>query len=61
MLQTVALDKQTRLDQYKSMKKKMTEEEIDDFFDEVAKLDKVWAYVMETVSVLLRTMSVTCS
>ena len=35
----------------------MTEEEIEDFFDEVAKLDKVWSYIMETNSVFLRTMS----
>ena len=39
------------------MKKKMTEEEVEDFFENVAKIDKCWNYTMEIAGVLLRSMS----
>ena len=34
----------------------MTEEEIDDFWDEIERIDKILSYVMEISGVLLRTM-----
>ena len=35
----------------------MTEEEIDDFWDEIERIDKILSYVSEIIGVLLRTMS----
>jgi hypothetical protein len=53
----VQLDKENRFSQYEAIKKKMTEEEEEEFLYNVEKIDKCWLYTMEIASVLLKNMS----
>ena len=43
--------------QFETYKKKMTEEEQEDFEENVQKIDKCWTYAMEISGVLLRNMT----
>jgi len=61
ILETVHLDKSERLTQFQQMKRKMTEEDIEDFFEDVERIDKIGSYIMEITGVCLRTMSATTS
>ena len=58
---TVQEDKKERLSQFESKLKKMTEEDIEEFFEDVERIDKVFAYVMEITGVCLRTVPQVCS
>ena len=53
---TVQEDKKERLSQFESKKKKMTEEDVEEFFEDVERIDKILAYVMEITGVCLRTV-----
>ena len=57
VLEQVTIDKEQRIAQFQTYKKKMTEEEVEEFEENVQKIDKCWTYVMEITSVLLRNMS----
>ena len=57
VLEQVTIDKEQRIAQFQTYKKKMTEEEVEEFEENVQKIDKCWTYVMEIASVLLRNMS----
>lgn len=61
VVETVQLDKKERLSQFESKKRKMTEEDIEEFFEDVERIDKVLAYVMEITGVCLRTVPEVCS
>jgi len=61
VVETVQLDKKERLSQFESKKRKMTEEDIEEFFEDVERIDKVPAYVMEITGVCLRTVPQVCS
>jgi hypothetical protein len=52
----VQQDKQHRLDDFKKEQKKMDEDEIEDFWLNLEKMDKVWGYTMDVTSVLMRNM-----
>jgi hypothetical protein len=56
ILNTVELDKKTRLDQFEVQKKKLDEEDIETFFEQIETDDKVWDYIMNLAGTLLRTM-----
>ena len=56
VLTTFDIDKKTRLDQYEQQKKKLDEEDIETFFEQIADHDKVWDYVMDLAGTLIRTM-----
>lgn len=56
VLTTFDIDKKTRLDQYEQQKKKLDEEDIETFFQQIADHDKVWDYVMDLAGTLIRTM-----
>ena len=45
------------MEQHDAMKKRMTEEEVEEFFANVEKIDKCCTYAMEVAGVLLRNMS----
>lgn len=49
-------DKNVRLDQFKGVKKQMDEEEIDEFLENIEKMDHVWSYTMDISGVLLKNM-----
>jgi hypothetical protein len=61
VLNTFALDKQTRLDQFETQKKKLDEEDIEAFEEQLQKSDRVWTYVMDISASLLKCMSQQCS
>ena len=61
IVETVQMDKAERLQQFKSQKRKMTEEDIEEFFEDVERIDKVLTYIMEITGVCLRTMPATVS
>ena len=55
-LETFTQDKQARLDQMKSMKKKLDEEDVEALMESIEKMDKVWTYCMDISGVLLQAM-----
>jgi len=57
VVETVSLDKSERLSQFEGAKKKMTEEDQEEFFEDIERIDKILNYVMEITGVCLRTMS----
>lgn len=61
VLNTFQLDKQTRLDQFETQKKKLDEEDIEAFEEQLAKADRVWSYVMDIAASLLKCMPAQCS
>ena len=56
VLQTVHADKAERLSQFEETKARMTEEDVEDFWEDVERIDKVGSYIMEICGVCLRTM-----
>ena len=61
ILETVHLDKAERLTQFEDMRRKMTEEDVLDFYEDIERIDKIASYIMEITGVCLRTMSATTS
>ena len=61
VVETVQLDKSERLSQFEGAKRKMTEEDQEEFFEDIERIDKVLSYVMEITGVCLRTMPDTVS
>ncbi len=56
VLTTNELDKQTRLDQFEQEKKKMDEEDIEVFEQQLVKDAKVWSYIGDIAGSLLKVM-----
>ena len=56
VIATVQEDKKERLSTFEKKKKKMTEEDIEEFFEDLQRIDKILAYVMEITGVCLRTV-----
>lgn len=56
VVETVQLDKAERLSQFEGAKRKMTEEDVEEFYEDIERIDKVLNYVMEITGVCLRTM-----
>lgn len=54
---TVQKDKEARLEQFETAKKKMNEEDIEYFYEDLEKMDRCWNYAMDINGVLLKTMS----
>lgn len=52
ILKLIREDKETRIEQFKTAKKKMDEEDIDYFYEDLKKVDKIEGYVMETYGIL---------
>jgi hypothetical protein len=61
VINTFDLEKKTKLDQFEQQKKKMDEEDIEAFNEQLDNEDKVWDYVMDLAGTLLKTMSAQCS
>ena len=57
IVETVQMDKAERLSQYETAKRKMTEEDEEEFWEDVERIDRVHNYVMEITGVCLRTTS----
>lgn len=53
ILKLIKEDKQSRLEQFKVAKKKMDEEDIEYFHEDLKKVDKIEGYVMEVYGVLV--------
>ena len=51
------MDKAERLSQFETAKRKMTEEDEEEFWEDVERIDRVHNYVMEITGVCLRTTS----
>jgi hypothetical protein len=45
------------MDSFKGLKKQMDEEEIDEFLENLEKMDRVWSYTMDICGVLLKNMA----
>ena len=56
VVSTVQEDKAERLSQFKQQERKLTEEDIEELFDDIERIDKVLIYTMEITGVCLRTM-----
>lgn len=61
VITTFDLEKKTKLDQFEQQKKKMDEEDIEAFNEQIENDDKVWDYVMDLAGTLLKTMPSQCS
>lgn len=61
VITTVQKDKEARLEQFESAKKKMSEEDIEYFYEDLDKMDRCWNYAMDINGVLLKTMSASVS
>ena len=56
VIATVQEDKKERLSTFEKKKKKMTEEDVEEFFEDLQRIDKILSYVMEITGVCLRTV-----
>lgn len=61
IVSVVHQDKAERLKQFKTAKRKMTEEDEEEFYEDVERIDRVITYIMEITGVCLRTMPAICS
>ena len=57
VLTQFTIDKETRLDNFESQKKKLDEEDIELFEEQLEKADKVFTYAMDICGTLLKTMA----
>lgn len=55
--ETVQQDKKQRIDEFEKSKAKMDEDEIEEFWENVEKMDRVWGYFVDITGVLLRNMA----
>lgn len=56
VLTQITIDKQSKFEKFEAAKKQQDEEEIEQFEEVIAKMDRVWDYVMDISGTLLKTM-----